>query len=999
MKKLFFIYVCLLTVIGFGLASKASAETEPEVYVKNISIGEKVYTAGEHISGTFLLWNAKPENVPEVYYRVSLTGKYAANGLPGVIYDSKSYGPVFLSGNDQRTVAFSYVLPQGVSGSDLGIQVRAYLKSGQTLGWSDAGITVAEKEGAPKAFTLKLVGATLKRGSEAFDVQAGPTLYKGKEGGSLVLSFVNPGEAIMVVPHVDYYNRTPLTPSISSVNEKQVQISKDVTTAVTIPLPTFDWKPGVYAGRVSLIDSQGLRQSLPVEFRYIIAGDIATIQSVTSDKQQVAQGDTVVVTVMYSGTPHDITDGTISSNGEGELAVRLFNEKNEPVASKTEKINFNQGESKQITMTAGLPATTLRAEASVMKDGTVLSDFKATLTTDERGVGGSAGDWSYWFISLTGIVIALVLLWFTRTKRMPPAMTAIFLGFMLFGFAHTTHAWTVTGSGTIRCVSHGNSPNGYCWPPDTDLVPTVTINTPSGILRPGQQFHLQGSLTARACLNKPQDIKFTVAFQGATSTYYQHKNKEGSEYIYLNHYDFSYGNFVAPQQPGTYKVFLRVDNYINIPANGDQGLRGWVEGYQTFVVQEDVASTTGDVKIVSMNADGTAHVQSPKFLEKNYGAGSAMYKKDSRNQVANFRNLAVGGAYTSSFDNNYGSVPAPTYTEIGLSKLRFENFAAAFKEKILSFIKPKPSLAANEQNQTGCDRPVPADLPQVGECHYRRGAPECMPEEGSYQDLARRASAAGSQNCLVDFYYKPGGFSVAANEVTKLVYRYGGNDQGDFDYALGNSGNITIFRGRSAANIISVTKAEISTALEDVQLDEGALSSGLTGTWQNGDTCEPDPTCTKNLTIAASQTMATGTYSVTVTGHSSVTNRTRTTSFTVRVVDGTPDLTVACRPTVINPITGAVLDPAPVAAVGQKVTWKSTVVGGQGPYTYTWSGSENLFATGVGLTQVDKTYTRIGGKTANLLVQSSDEKFGNAVCRNANGESLPVEFNPDWGQF
>jgi hypothetical protein len=40
-----------------------------------------------------------------------------------------------------------------------------------------------------------------------------------------------------------------------------------------------------------------------------------------------------------------------------------------------------------------------------------------------------------------------------------------------------------------------------------------------------------------------------------------------------------------------------------------------------------------------------------------------------------------------------------------------------------------------------------------------------------------------------------------------------------------------------------------------------------------------------------------------------------------------------------------------------------------------------------------------GAFTASLMVKSSDNKFGTFVCNSATGGTLPVEFNPDWGQF
>ena len=61
------------------------------------------------------------------------------------------------------------------------------------------------------------------------------------------------------------------------------------------------------------------------------------------------------------------------------------------------------------------------------------------------------------------------------------------------------------------------------------------------------------------------------------------------------------------------------------------------------------------------------------------------------------------------------------------------------------------------------------------------------------------------------------------------------------------------------------------------------------------------------------------------------------------------------------------------------VTWYANVTGGNGYYTYTWSGSDGLYGTGQ---SIGKMYSSIGSKTANVTVYSNGQSVTNSCSIN-----------------
>jgi hypothetical protein len=68
------------------------------------------------------------------------------------------------------------------------------------------------------------------------------------------------------------------------------------------------------------------------------------------------------------------------------------------------------------------------------------------------------------------------------------------------------------------------------------------------------------------------------------------------------------------------------------------------------------------------------------------------------------------------------------------------------------------------------------------------------------------------------------------------------------------------------------------------------------------------------------------------------------------------------------------------ARVNQPVTWSVEVTGGMAPYTYNWSGTDNLTGS---LSSITKYYNSTGSKSAIVSVTSADGKTGTRACSNS----------------
>ncbi|MEI8123838.1 MAG: hypothetical protein WCG60_01570, partial [bacterium] len=151
----------------------------PSVQTYNFKLDKAIYKAGDTVKGTFFIKNDRAYNLPDLKYTVSLAGEYdKRTGLPAMVYDSKSFGPVFLAGSEEsKEVSFSYKLPESYAGDNFGIQIKTFTNAGIPLGWNSVLIKINGVSGV-----LKIDSAYVEVDGKKFSLQEGPTIKEGKKG-------------------------------------------------------------------------------------------------------------------------------------------------------------------------------------------------------------------------------------------------------------------------------------------------------------------------------------------------------------------------------------------------------------------------------------------------------------------------------------------------------------------------------------------------------------------------------------------------------------------------------------------------------------------------------------------------------------------------------------------------------------------------------------------------------------------------------------------------
>ncbi len=109
-------------------------------------------------------------------------------------------------------------------------------------------------------------------------------------------------------------------------------------------------------------------------------------------------------------------------------------------------------------------------------------------------------------------------------------------------------------------------------------------------------------------------------------------------------------------------------------------------------------------------------------------------------------------------------------------------------------------------------------------------------------------------------------------------------------------------------------------------------------------------------------------------------------STTFQVGGATGGLTVSCSANLTSVTTG------------QSVAWTAGVSGATGPYTYTWSGSDNLVATTANSASntniVNKPYSNTGTKTAQVTVSAGTQSKTQQCSNSVNVGSVTPTVNP-----
>lgn len=564
------------------------------VYVTDLRLLNKEFAKGAVVTGVAVLKNGSKTSVSDLRYKVMLVGGFGTGHQPTIVYDETTSDSLFLNGNEEKTITFSYRLPSTAGGSDLGIRVQAQLATGLPMGWRDERISVS----GTSEFA-EVVKAKLSVAGKDFTVGEGPMVRKGDTPVLTVTLKNSTSKDITVTPHLLFFKRSSATRPIEEKDTESVLIKKGAQKEFTLPLSVFEYAPSVYVGRLEFRGRGGVPQGVPVEFRYIIEGPTLVIHSVSADKGSAKKGEVVTVEVAWSRPPYDILTLKAAEIGTPEMTVTLIDGNGRSVGQARVSIDGSKSGlvKTSVPVTISTSSENIKAQVSVSSEKGLLASYEAPLSNEETGGNLPATDTFLSTLALIGIIfIALVIvlaclglrssLKRKKEEQMkppedtlpppPPSMpgsstlTTLLIIFataaVLIGVLTPlqTYAWTVTDQGSTQ---------------NPDTIPVVFINSPieGEVLNPGQTFYFDGYAIALSCANSIE-YGYRVTYQGQVITRTSNRGLTGDQQAGYLADQFSFGPFIAPTAPGTYRIDLDVTH--NMIGQGTS----YVSGYQQFTV-------------------------------------------------------------------------------------------------------------------------------------------------------------------------------------------------------------------------------------------------------------------------------------------------------------------------------------------------------------------------------------------------------------------------------
>ncbi len=409
MKKLFytcyFLLLLALCSVSVVLAQSDSAtDTEvaqsdnaiqPEVYVTGITTNKTTYKAGETISGNISLYNGTKTGLGEVHATLTLGSNFDDANNPEIVFDTVDLGKISFAPKENKKVPFTYVIPKQVDADDVRVVVETSLPSGKLMG-----------DGVSKPFSV-FGGSAILTTTDAFiraietqpdngkgrtfSLQDGLPIYKDKKPFAAEVNYEfenNTTADITVTPKITIYKQ-----SVSTKQEAQnfslspITFKKGIATPVRFLIPT-NIAPGVYEGAFELTDTQGVIRNEELNFRFIIQGQSAIIQSIQADKTDIRKGEQFTVHTTITAEAPDLfyyPDQSAMARHNFSVLISVKSKEGEIIAEDRQEI-MAAGEPVDITsnVTARSAVNGLYATVTVLESG-------KQLTTQTQFLGSDIG--------------------------------------------------------------------------------------------------------------------------------------------------------------------------------------------------------------------------------------------------------------------------------------------------------------------------------------------------------------------------------------------------------------------------------------------------------------------------------------------------------------------------------------------------------------------------------------------------------------------------------
>lgn len=578
MKKFLGLFNLALVMLVFALGSHARAEEAhnlPRIYVKNLSIDKSEARPGDTIVGEFDLINYGDTAVASVGYLVATVGDYEG-GIANEWYDSQVIEYLSLKPGESKRILFHYKVPNIAVGGNVGIQVRAVMSEGLSLGWDDANLRLLGNKSS-----LSVDKAVVSVADKEYEPNAGPTVYREGDKPRLTITLRNSGADNLKLKHAIVFEKLGDDQFVQNIDLESIMIRENASIIKSVDLPVFA-QAGTYLGLYAVYDGDTLVNR--INFRYIIAGEIGLIESVEGRMVSTNSKNNLILTVTASGRPYDITGRESSSAQNATIEATVYDDSGKVLGKESESINFDSGSVAEVIINLKSLSQDYRVEVTMKGESGVILDEKTTnLSFDKYSREPILkSKWPYLIIIGFSILLIATAIYLGRRKGRVGLsimlLCPVIGGGAILGtiyFSDDVKAFVIT---TItKKKTEG----------DRARITDIFINTPSGNVGAGEQFFITGSLTAPGCKNDPQTLTVDAVLEGKTGRYSKTINETPGHDWEPRYFDFSisYNNtgqkFSAPVVPGTYRTDFTMKNLVD-PRSGEYYQ---VQGYEEFNAQ------------------------------------------------------------------------------------------------------------------------------------------------------------------------------------------------------------------------------------------------------------------------------------------------------------------------------------------------------------------------------------------------------------------------------
>jgi hypothetical protein len=578
------------------------AEIIKEPYKNTISLSissflldKTTYNTGEKVKGEFILVNTKDQPVSNIKYSISLKSDFNKQmGYFEKTYDVLSYSNIFIDGLEKKTISFEYNIPDIYIKKDCAVEARVFSDTGLPLSTYTKKIKI---NGNDSLFNI--IDSYIDIDGEKFFLQAGPSIRESREG-TIKLKISDLKEDMIVFPKINVFDRSITGKLLKEEKVEEIKLKSNIINDIKINFTDIIKTPGVYEAELVLLDQNNKQLSEKIFFRYIVYGDIVTIQNVNTDSKEFKKGDTLNLNIYYTGSPYDLITGEIPKQSIKRTDITLKNYFGLEVSKVSEDIDYS-GEGKIIVpMTLRRTADFLSANIKIYNDnGQILFNYKVDLSNREK---------NNFYPNIIIIIITLLLVIFSvlfigKKKKI---FTLVLIIFSLFFYKNTFALnpsdfiyFSNTIIPTLQDLNFyyvGGTPiTEYGLYTEND----ITLNTVK--VEPGTNFTGTMYAVLDGCNNaRIAEVNFDNV--GGTNIYkYRYINDPSSDgtmwpkgsgngYVVLgddnqnSDIGIAMDYFTAPMETGTYKIPLVVNTW---EYTGDINFLTSGSGYMYVQVYED----------------------------------------------------------------------------------------------------------------------------------------------------------------------------------------------------------------------------------------------------------------------------------------------------------------------------------------------------------------------------------------------------------------------------